>query len=123
MIAVVPCLNANPVVEVLTTTALLLNNEHYTSTSGRSPHELLLGITPDYSVLRLFGCLYYPNSSSNSQHKLDRWSLTYFFLGYPPDHRGYRCYDPTTLQVLTSRHIRFDKHQFPLIVDRPTKGH
>ena len=34
-------------------------------------------------------------------------------LGYPADHRGYRCLDLQTRRVITSRHVVFDETQFP----------
>ncbi|KAJ9565773.1 hypothetical protein OSB04_001739 [Centaurea solstitialis] len=40
---------------------------------------------------------------------------------YPPDFRGYRCFDPTTGKVTISRHIAFDEHTFPYTI--PTPNH
>lgn len=34
-------------------------------------------------------------------------------LGYPADHRSYRCLDLATRHVITSRHVVFDEDQFP----------
>lgn len=46
-------------------------------------------------------------------HKLARRTTPCVFFGYSSDHRGYRCYDPKTRRVFTSRHVIFDEHQFP----------
>jgi hypothetical protein len=34
-------------------------------------------------------------------------------LGYPANHKGYRCLDLTTNQIITSQHVVFDEHSFP----------
>jgi hypothetical protein len=34
-------------------------------------------------------------------------------LGYPSEHRGYRCYDSVSRRILTSRHVYFDETHFP----------
>jgi hypothetical protein len=35
------------------------------------------------------------------------------FLGYSADHKGYRCLDLTTNNIIVSRHIVFDEAYFP----------
>ncbi|KAJ0779315.1 putative RNA-directed DNA polymerase [Helianthus annuus] len=68
---------------------------------------------PDYEHLRVFGCACYPNTSATQPHKLHSRAIRCIFLGYPPDFRGYRCFDPTTGKVHISRHVTFDEHVFP----------
>lgn len=99
--------------EALSTSTYLLNRRPCHSTAPRSPHEMLLGVPPDYSLLCVFGCLCFPNLTSTSRHKLDRRSTACIFLGYPPDHRGYRCFDPASRRVFTSRHVIFHEDVFP----------
>jgi hypothetical protein len=43
-------------------------------------------------------------------HKLSARSTPCVILGYPANHRGYRCLDLQTRQVITSRHVIFDRH-------------
>ena len=99
--------------EALATATYLLNRRPCHSVAPRTPHELLLGTAPDYSLLRVFGCLCYPNTASTARHRLDVRSIACVFLGYPFDHRGYRCFDPLSRRVLTSRHVLFDETSFP----------
>ncbi|XP_071686916.1 uncharacterized protein [Rutidosis leptorrhynchoides] len=35
------------------------------------------------------------------------------FLGYPSNHRGYRCFDLATHKIILSRHATFDETSFP----------
>lgn len=46
-------------------------------------------------------------------HKLATRSTACVLLGYPTDHRGYRCFDLATRCVITSRHVTFDESTFP----------
>ena len=46
-------------------------------------------------------------------HKLAPRSTACVLLGYPTDHRGYRCFDLDTRRVITSRHVTFDENSFP----------
>jgi hypothetical protein len=48
--------------------------------------------------------------SATAANKLSPRSTACVFLGYPTDHRGYRCLDLTTRRVITSRHVVFDEH-------------
>lgn len=98
--------------EALSTATYLMNCKPCHSSSLRMPHELLLSVASDYSLLRVFGCLCFPNTTSTSRHKLDHRSIQCVFLGYPPDHRRYRCYDLASHHVITSRHVRFDESSF-----------
>nr|GEW73601.1 hypothetical protein [Tanacetum cinerariifolium] len=43
------------------------------------------------------------------------------FLGYPYNHRGYRCLDLNTNKIIISRHVTFDEIVFPFGSMTPTK--
>jgi hypothetical protein len=63
--------------------------------------------------LRVFGCLCYPNLYATTAHKLAPRSTRCVFLGYPREHKGYRCFDLHTRRVIISRHVIFDESIFP----------
>ena len=74
--------------------------------------------TPDYSVLRVFGCLCYPHIDTN--HKLSPRATPAIFLGHAANHFGYRCLDLDTNKIIISRHVTFDEMVF-LFQSHPSK--
>jgi histone deacetylase 1/2 len=99
--------------EALATATYTLNRRPCRPRHNDTPYKLLYGHHPSYDHLRVFGCLCYPNLTATAAHKLAPRSVACIFLGYPPDTKGYRCYDPETNKVIVSRHVYFDEHVFP----------
>jgi histone deacetylase 1/2 len=91
--------------EALTTATYLINRRPCRATGTATPFELLFGAPPDYDALRVFGCLCYPNLTATAPHKLAPRSIACIHLGYPSDHKGYRCLDLESRRVYTSRHV------------------
>ena len=98
-------------VEALNMAAHLLNILPSTAINNEIPYTKLHNQTPTYEHLRVFGCLCYPHV--NVEHKLQPRSTPYIFLGYPANHRGYRCLDLSSNKIIISRHVRFDEDVFP----------
>lgn len=71
----------------------LLNILPSKTKNNSTPTFLLYGKHPVYSHLRIFGCLCYPLHPSTSINKLENRSTPCVFLGYPSNHRGYKCYE------------------------------
>jgi len=88
--------------EALATVVYLLNRHPSSSTLSGIPHHLLYHKMPDFSSLRVFGCLCYPNLSAMKPHKLAPRSSTCVFLGYPSSQKGYRCLDLSTCKLIVS---------------------
>src|SRR3954466_9332191 len=99
--------------DVLATASLLLNIRPCRPRWNYAPHHLLFGTPSSYDDLRIFGCLCYPSTADTSSHKLAPRSVACIFIGYPSKSKGYRCYDPVSHRVFTSRHVYFDEHVFP----------
>ena len=97
----------------LSTSTYLVNIRPCRACQNTPPHTLLFGSPPQYDHLRTFGCLCYPNTTSTAPHKLAPRSIACVFLGYPAHSKDYRCYDPVSQRVLTSRHVYFDENIFP----------
>jgi histone deacetylase 1/2 len=74
---------------------------------------------PGYLALRVFGWLCFPNTTATSLHKLAPRSLPCVHLGLSDDHKGYRCFDPSSGRVFVSRHVMFDETTFPYAAVTP----
>jgi transposase InsO family protein len=96
-------------VKALSTTTFLINMLPSTKTPNSTPFELLHNKPPTYNDLHVFGCLCYPNISATTAHKLSPRSVPCVFLGYSTSHKGYRCLNLVTQQLIISRHIIFDE--------------
>lgn len=79
----------------------------------KSPLEVLLHETPDYSFLKVFGCACWPHLRPYNNHKLEYRSKKCVFLGYSPLHKGYKCLHVPTNRVYISRDVVFDETVFP----------
>jgi hypothetical protein len=75
-------------------------------------HRLYLRL-PKYDDLRVFGSLCYPLLPSTTIHKLEKRSTPCVFLGFPSDHRGFKCYDLHSNKIIICRHVTFDETVFP----------
>ncbi|CAA0812276.1 Uncharacterized mitochondrial protein AtMg00710, partial [Striga hermonthica] len=77
-----------------------------------TPHEKLTGTRPDYSHLRNFGCLCFPNLRPFTRNKLEPRSQPSTFLGYSPKHKGYKILLPNK-KIIISRDVIFADTVFP----------
>ncbi|KAF8692258.1 hypothetical protein HU200_039863 [Digitaria exilis] len=108
--------------EALHTATYLLNRLPSSACPAPTPHHALFGTPPRYDHLRVFGCACYPNTSSTAPHKLAPRSTLCVFLGYSPDHKGYRCFDLSSRRVIISRHVVFDESVFPYSTSQPSSA-
>uniref|UniRef100_A0A251VD12 Putative ribonuclease H-like domain-containing protein n=1 Tax=Helianthus annuus TaxID=4232 RepID=A0A251VD12_HELAN len=91
--------------------------------NNHTPTSALYLRHPAYDHLKVFGCLCYPNQTATRPHKLSHRSTPCVFLGYPPDHRGYRCLNLQTGQTIISRHVTFNESSFPFSTSQPTSDY
>ncbi|PKI70974.1 hypothetical protein CRG98_008555 [Punica granatum] len=101
------------------TTVYLINWLPTKSLNFKSSHEILHGHKPDYSNLRVFGCLCYLYLRPYTRHKLEPRSQPCVFLEYPYHYQGYRCLNPATGCVFISTQVVFDESSLSYRTDMP----
>lgn len=75
----------------------------------KTPYELLYKEKPSVSYFRIFGSVCYVHVSDQLRAKMDAKAQKCVFVGYDPERKGWRCMDPHTLKVVTSRDVVFDE--------------
>jgi hypothetical protein len=58
---------------------------------------------------RVFEWVYYVFVPDHLRTKFDKKAIRYIFIGYDDERKGWRCYDPTTERMHTSRNVVFDE--------------
>ncbi|PKU83192.1 Retrovirus-related Pol polyprotein from transposon TNT 1-94 [Dendrobium catenatum] len=95
------------------TATYLINRMPTPLLHNRSPYQCLFGKPPDYTQLRVFGCLCYPLSPPHSKHKFSPKALQSVFIGYAEPTKGYYCYHPPTEKVTIAINVLFHEHHYP----------
>lgn len=116
-------------VDTLHTVVYLINRLPCRVLKNHLPYSKFHNHPPNYQDLHSFGCLYFPCLTDKMPHKFAPRSTSYIFIGYSPNHKGYKCYDPHTSKVLISRHVVFNENCFPYkspnhtLIPMPTSRH
>lgn len=92
-------------------TVVYLINRMSTATKC-SPWESLFLRSPEYSTLRIFGCICFPWLKPYISCKLDPKSKSCVFLRYNLQRKGYKCLDFTIGKIYLLRNVLFDKVHF-----------
>lgn len=79
----------------------------------RTPYELLYGRQPDYSTLKVFGCLAYATNTKPHKGKFEARAYRCALLGFSPGQKAYKLYNMDTKQILISSDVIFYENIFP----------
>jgi len=77
-----------------------------------SPYEKMYDKSPDYSLLKVFGCLCFPYVAHSFAHKFLPRSKACLFLDISPQHKEFKCLDPSTNRIILSRHVNFQESSY-----------
>lgn len=67
----------------------------------------------DYIFLRVLGFACWPSIPPFNKHKMNLRSKQCVYMGYNPDHKGYKCFHLATGRTYISRDLLFNEAQFP----------
>ena len=95
------------------TATYMINQIPSSSLQNQTPLERLFNQTPQYNNLRVFGCLCYAQTITSHRDKFQPRVDPCIFLGYPPNHCGYRLYNLKHKNITISYDVTFVKHIFP----------
>jgi hypothetical protein len=85
-----------------------------------TPLHRLLGATPDYSGLRVFGCACWSNLFPYNSRKLQYRFMRCAFLGYSNLHKGYKCLHNLSGRIYISHDVVFNEAIFPFAQLQPS---
>jgi hypothetical protein len=99
--------------EAIISAAYLINRLPSKVIQHQTTLDRLFHQTPNYSLLRVFGCACWSNLRPYNTHKLTFRSKQCVFLEYNTLYKGYKCMDTSTGRVYVSRDVVFDEKLFP----------
>ena len=59
----------------------------------------------------MFGCIAYAHVPKEQRHKFDDKGVKCIFIGYNPESKAYRLYDPVNNKMILSRDVEFLQNQ------------
>ena len=91
-------------------TAVYLRNRLPTrALNGVTPYEAWRGDKPDLSHLKVWGCLAYVHVHRVKRNKLAKRARACVFVGYAPEAKGWKLYDPHSARYIIARDATFQE--------------
>nr|GEX45095.1 hypothetical protein [Tanacetum cinerariifolium] len=82
---------------------------HDTSSSQKTPYELLYHKPPNLSFLHVFGTLCYPTNNSENLGKLQPKADIGIFISYTHTKKAFQIYNRRTRRIIETIHVDFDE--------------
>jgi hypothetical protein len=95
------------------TVVYLINQLPSKVTKQKSPFANLFQISPDYKLLKIYGCECWPFICPYNSTKLAFRSQSCVFIGYSKNYLGYKCLHIPSGKVYIARHVVFNEQNFP----------
>ena len=99
-------------VDAFLTVIHLINQLPSSSLGSDTPFHKFFKRHQDYQSLQIFGRCCFPYLRNYGVNKFSKKTYPCVFIGYSPQHKGYRCFHPTTNRVYISCHVVFYEHNY-----------
>ncbi|KAJ0802818.1 putative RNA-directed DNA polymerase [Helianthus annuus] len=96
--------------EAVATAVYLRNLSPTKALDEATPFQVWYNRIPSVHHLRVFGCVAYSQVPKQRRRKMEEKACKCIFIGYSPNSKAYRLYDPVKRRVVTSRNVVFDEH-------------
>ena len=97
--------------EAVATVVYLINRCPTKAVHDRIPMEAWSQRRWTVEHLRVFGCIAYAHVPKEKRKKFDDKGVKCIFIGYSPESKGYRLYDPLNNKMILSRDVEFLENQ------------
>ncbi|CAA7037263.1 unnamed protein product [Microthlaspi erraticum] len=99
--------------ECVLTACHLINRTPSTLLNGKTPFEILHGVAPSYTTLKVFGSLCHARNILRDKDKFGERSRRCVFMGYPFGQKGWRVWDIEKQEFFCVKGCVFEETVFP----------